>query len=361
MNNDNKQGANPSVPPQYFYPSLAQQQNTIKLIDLYRIVLKHHKIILTILLIFTIAGVVSALLKPVIYSFSTTVQIGTLSTADNQGKSELIESSQTALNKIISAYIPFVLAQHYEKNPSDRGRYTINVVVPKNSEILNIEARGAINRETAYKQLINDVVKKLIDDHSRITILKIKNFEVGIAHAENVLASTKDNAKLIAANTERLNKTSELLSTQLKEKKELLAHTLKNRDNVNINNPTGAMSVLLIDSEIQRYQQMIDQVEKYLLIDLNQQRNELEKALSDNLRAQNDEQNSIDQLKNALVNISNTKAVVPVMTSTDSVGLSKTAIMLSFVLLGVAIALAAAFTYEFFQSEMLNKKNGSST
>jgi hypothetical protein len=353
MNNDNKQGANPNVPPQYFYPSMLQQQNTLKLIDLYRVVLKQKKIILIILLVFTVLGVVLALVKPAMYSFSTTVQIGTVS---NEGKTELIESSQTALNKIISAYIPFSLAQYYEKNPSDRGRYTINVTVPKNSDILNIEARGSINQEAVYKELIGNIVKKLIEDHSRIANLKIKNFEVSIAHAENVLASSKDNAKLITANTQRLDKTAELLSTQLKEKKELLAHSLKNRNNVNSNNATGAMSVLLIDSEIQRYQQMIDQVEKYLLIDLNQQRNELEKALSDNLRAQNDEQNNVDQLKNALANISNTKAVVPVMTSTDSVGLSKSAIMLSVILLGIVFGVAAAFLYEFFQNEVLSKK-----
>ncbi|SJM94934.1 hypothetical protein CRENPOLYSF2_4410003 [Crenothrix polyspora] len=345
MNNDNKQGANPNVPPQYFYPSMLQQQNTTNLIDLYRVVLKQKKIILIILLIFTMLGVVLALVKPAMYSFSTTVQIGTIST---EGKTELIESSQTALNKIISAYIPFILAQYYEKNPSDRGGYTINVTVPKNSDILNIEARGSTNQETVYKELIGNVVKKLIGDHSNITILKIKNFEVSIAHAENVLASTKDNAKLIAANTERLDKTSELLSTQLKEKKELLAHALKNRSNVNSNNATGAMSVLLIDSEIQRYQQMIDQVEKYLLIDLNQQRNELEKALSDNLRAQNDEQNLIDQLKNALVNISNTKAVVPVMTSIEPVGTSKIIILLITVLIGLTIGIFTALIYDFF-------------
>jgi uncharacterized protein involved in exopolysaccharide biosynthesis len=345
MNNDNKQSMN-AIPPQHFYPSMYQQRNTINFGELWRILAKQKKIIAITLLASLVLGVALALTKPLIYSFSTIVQIGTVA---QEGKSELIESTDTALNKTISAYIPFVLTEFYDKNSADRGQYMMSVSVPKKSDLLIVEAKGAVSQESVYKELIDSVVKKLIDDHSRIANLKIKNYEVSIAHAENVLASGKDMAKLISANTERVEKTAELLRTQLAEKKQMLANTLKNRSHVSSSSATGAMSILLIDSEIQRYQQMIDQLEKHLLIDLNQQRNELEKALSDNLREQNDEQNTIDQLKNALANISNTKAVVPVMTSTEPVGMSKFTLVLIITLLGGLLGITLAFLYDFFQ------------
>lgn len=353
MNNDNKQEANPNASLHYIYPSRAQQK-TVNFDDVARILWARKKIIFITALIVAMVGFLFALTRSATYSFSTTVQIGTVSSG---GKNELIESTDTALNKILSAYIPFVLAHFYEKQPEDGGRYKLNVSVPKKSDILIVDANGSINQEKIYKELIDNVVKKLISDHSRIINLKIKNFQVTIAHAENVFASSKDNATLIAANIARLEKTAELLRSQIAEKKRILADAVKNRDHVNSNSATGAMSVLLIDSEIQRYQQLIDTLERNLLIDLNQQRNELEKSASDNLRDQRDLQNNIDQFKNELANMSNTKAIVPVMRSSDPVGISKKMILLITVVLAGLAGVFAALVAEFLHNIILNQKD----
>lgn len=353
MNNDHKYSANPSAPPQYFYPPVAQPQNTINMFDVWRILWKQKKIIYITLLLFTLMGLVLALSKPVVYSFSTTVQIGTVT---NDGKNELIESTETALSKIISAYIPYVLAQYYGKNPADRGRYKIDVTVPKKSDILVLEARGGVNQEIVYKELMNNVVAKLIEDHSRALNVKIKNYEASIKHAENTLASSKDHAKWIASSTVRLDKTEILLSAQMKEKKEFLADTLKTRSAARKKSATDAMGMMVIDSEIARYQQSVDNLEKYLFIDLNQQRNAIEISLSDNLLKQDDQQNAIAKLKNELANISNTKSVVPVMASLDPVGLGKSIIVVIFIFLGIVLGIFTALVYEFYQKEMTNRK-----
>ena len=323
-------------------------QNVINLMEIWWLIKRQKKIAIGVLFLSMLLGFTYAMLKPKTYSFSTTVQVGTVGF---EGKTSLIESPDTALNKVLLAYIPFILSDFYREKPEVRGAYSINVNVPKKSDLLVIDAKGSLEQEPIYRDLIDRVVKKLVDDHSRITSLKIKTAEVSLAHAQNVLEGSKDAAKLISANLQRLDKTSELLHNQLNEKKSLLAEMTKNRKSVNSSGTTGAMSVLLIDSEIQRYQMLIDNLEKSLFIDLNQQRNELEKALSDNLRDQSDQQNNVDQLKNELANISNTKAVVPVMTSIAPVGMSKGLVMTISGILGILLSLLVATLYDVYQRQ----------
>jgi uncharacterized protein involved in exopolysaccharide biosynthesis len=353
MSNDKNQGGNPNVLQQQFYPSMVQQQDALKLVNVWRILCRQKKISLITLLIFVVLGLAFAFLKSEKYAFSTVVQMGTFT---NGEKSEHIETADMVLSKIKMAYIPLVLSEYYNKTPDSRERYFINVSVPKKSEIVVIQMEEQLNQADRSKELITNVVTKLINDHSVIVNIKIKNLEVSIAHAENVLSSTKDSTKLIEANIARLEKTSALLTTQLSEKKQMLEKVLQNRDSVKTSSATGAMSVLLIDSEIQRYQLMVDDLEKRLLIDLHQQRNELEKALADSLRNQNDSQNNIDQLKSQLANTANTRAIVPVLTSSDPVGLGKAAIIIIAILLGGVLGVLATLVYEFLQNTLLSKK-----
>ncbi|MGZ8189886.1 MAG: Wzz/FepE/Etk N-terminal domain-containing protein [Methylococcaceae bacterium] len=317
-----------------------QEEDEISLVDIWLILIKQKKIIFRVLLAFVVLGSLYALLKPEIYTFSTTVQVGTLISGD---KEAAIESADNALTKIKSAYIPFILSQHYDQHPENKDQYKIEASVPKGSEMIVIESKGRESEEPVFKQLIKTIVEKLITDHAGIIDVKIRNMEVSIARAENVLAGSKDSAKLITANVQRLKQTDELLRRQLGEKKVFLANLVKNRSNIQNNSASGAMNILLIDSEIQRYQKLIDDLEKHLIIDLSQQQAELEKAGADNLREQSDQQNNIDQLKNQLANISYTKAIIPVMKSIEPIGIGKAAIIVIATVLGFFAGIFAAF------------------
>ena len=341
MNNDKRQDATQAPLPHYIYPAMYQQQeDEISLVDLWLTLVKQKKIIFRVLLAFVVLGGLYAVFKPEKYIFSTTVQIGTLISGD---KEAAIESADNALTKIKSAYIPFILSQYYDKHPENKDQYKIEASVPKGSEMIVIESKGRASEEPVFKQLIEAIVEKLISDHAAIIDVKKRNMEVSIARAENVLAGSKDSATLITANVQRLKQTDELLHKQLDEKKALLVNLVKNRSAIKKNSASGAMNILLADSEIQRNQQLIDELEKHLFIELSQQQAELEKARADNLREQSDQQNTIDQLKNQLANISYTKAIIPVMKSFEPVGIGKAAIMIIVLMLGLFAGIFAAF------------------
>lgn len=321
-----------------------RQEDEISLADLWRVLVKRKKIVFGLMLAFVVLGGAYAVLKTETYTFSTTIEIGTVINGD---KENIIETAENALNKIKTAYIPFVLNQFYEKNPDNEEQYKIEASVPKGSDVLVIHSEGNSIEGPVYKELMDEVVQKLIVDHARIINLKKRNLERQIAIAENSLSSSKDSAKLLAAKTQRLNQMAELMRKQLNEKKILMENALKNRNNATSKNAAGAMTILLIDSEIQKYQQSIDQLENNLIIDISQQRDELEKEIADNLREQNDKQNNIELLKNQLSNISDTKAIVPVMKSIEPVGLSKKIIMILALVLGLFLGILGAFFYEF--------------
>jgi energy-converting hydrogenase Eha subunit A len=296
------------------------QDDEIDLVDVWRTLVKRKKIIAYSVIASLALGIVFALTKPEKFSFSTVVIIG-MQTIEKNGEvigRTPIEPIDDALNKVKSAYIPLILAQHRLKDKGKLGKREINANSPKGSNVIILDMVCKPNDEKVCKSLIEGVSQKLIDDDTVIAEVSRKGLQVKIAAAENAL-----------------------LANQLKEKKSLLDRSLKNRASIKSSNAANAMSVLLIDNELQKNQTLVDDLEKRLLIDLNQERDDLEKAQKDNIRLQKEQEFTVDQLKNLMLGVSNTKAIVPVLRSDEPVGIKTSVIALLAIMLGFFVGLLA--------------------
>lgn len=329
-----------------YYPPEYQQEDEINLIAIGQILGRQKKIIFRVTLVCLLLSSGFSLLRHPRHNVSAVVQIGSL-VNDDKGLSVPIEITQDILEKIKSAYIPFVLAQYVQKNTGNATRYEIEASVPKNANIISLKTACKPTDEQACKSLVDEVIEKIKADHSLITGLTRDNLEVKLASAENALKSSSDEVKYIASKKQRLFQTSELLSSQIKEKKILLVSALKNRGKITSGNAVGAMLALQVDNEIKRNQELIDGLEQHLTIGINQELDELDKAEKDNARLQNEQENVIGQIKNQLLSINNTKAVVPTLMSDKPVGVSSLLIILVSTLIGVFSGVIAAFICEF--------------
>ncbi len=328
------------------FPPITQQETEINLIDVWTSLVNQKKIILQTVIICLALSSAYLLLKQPRYYVSSVVQIGSLQKED-MSPPVPIELTKDVMEKIKSAYIPFVISQYKQKNADKSIIYDIEASVPKDTNIISLKTSCKPGDVSICRQLIDSVVTKIIADHSNVVGLSKKELEVKLASAENELTSRKDEIKYIAAKKQRLLKTSELLSGQLKEKKLLLASALKNRSKIAANNAVGAMLALQIDNEIKRNQELIDALEQRLTIGLNQEHDDLDKALRNNAISQSEQENKIEQIKNKMLNINNTKAVVPTLMADKPEGVGSTFILLSAAFVGLTLGLFAAFFREF--------------
>lgn len=385
-----------------------QEEDSINLIDLWLELAKHRAIIFSSVAIALIAGLLIAFLQPQKYSYSTSIEIGSISETSNSGETaRLIDQPETVLAKIKESYIPLVQQQYRAEHPEDRTLYKIDARAPKNSLLVVLEAKGTENNGPAYLDHLQSVTDKLLKDHERVmniyrgrlngqlALAKIELDEltdprmlaVPRQELENILAKDQkelidlqDQAKLIKSRHQRLDDTDALLKQQISELETQIKSALSQRQQAigNIKNESAAMTMLLIDNEIQQNRTRLAELQERLLISQQNLRQELEEKIAANLRAQGIQDKIVSKTKSELDrldvgnqraqqrqkqevskfetqlnNIQPTRAVTPPMQSLEPSGPGKSIIIILALILGLLLGIFVAFFASFLSKVKL--------
>jgi hypothetical protein len=435
-------------------PALVDRQwledDSINLVDLWLELSKRKHIILSAIVVALATGSLIALFSPTKYSYTTSIALGTKLEHSNAGDtSALIEEPQTVLAKIQESYIPLAQQQYRQQHAGEEKNYQIEAHNPKGSQLIVIQAKGAEEDGPAYLQHLQMVTNYIVKDHqhvmdiergriqTQLALAKIKleeltdpstlatqqkqleaqlnsarikldelqdprvlavprqKLEGQLAREGKKLVDLKDRAQLIQSRYERLDETDKLLSKQIAELESQIDSALKRRDQAisNITSDAAAMTMLLIDNEIQQNRTRLAALQERLQVKQQDQRQELEeqlaanrreqavqsklitqvkselsrlkidnqhtlqrhqpeigklqeqiaKLVADNKRAVARQKQAIAQLENQLTNFQATRALAPPMRSLQSTGLGKSVIVLLALFLGLALGIFAAF------------------
>ncbi|MDQ2694134.1 MAG: Wzz/FepE/Etk N-terminal domain-containing protein [Pseudomonadota bacterium] len=325
-----------------------QPPNEISLIDLWLVLVRRRRVLLITLAACTALALILALIKPRVYNYSTSIEIGTL--VDENAGTRLIEPPDTVIAKLQEGYIPLTLHEYAEQHPDDATQYRIRARLPKASSLIVVEGTGTEAAGETYRQLINNVVARLVADHDRSVSEERRRLEQQIQEARLKLEALQDetnqNAKRAALEAElaatrtqlesftdpqmvklqqlRLENKLEEARTQLanlKEEHELLTSRrkrlddteallkkqiegLQNQINTSLNHRQSAlqeaqtepqaMTLLLIDSEIGRNRERLAHLEERLHVDIKNERQELDKQLVGNLGQQEVQRQAVE-------------------------------------------------------------------
>lgn len=293
MNNEKKQDMGLAAAPQYYYPPYPQADE-INLLDIWRILAKRKKLIIAISLLITLAGSAYALLKPETYTYSTAIQIGSMS-----GKP--VDEIKNVESKVKEAYIAAVLNDFYRDNPNHPKNIKIDVSVPKGSEILIVGSKCPDKQAQLCQQLINKISAKLGADHGE----KIKMFRDALSEQ---IVNAKKRLELLEDNEKALNKRMEGFDkTGL-------------QDSSNYNSGTVAL----------------------VMIELSQQQLQIS---SEKFNLQSQLVNNVSQMNL----IQDTKLLNPVTKSIDTMGLGKILLIISFAFIGLFLGVLMALVWDFIE------------
>ncbi len=319
-------------------------EDEISLVDLFIVLYKHKTLIAIIFLLCTAGGVFYALTKPILYTYSTSIEIA-------RGTSGLIEEPETVLAKLQESYIDYVLQQYNKDNPQDPEKIKITAKVPRQSDIVVLESIGTEEMADIHHQLHQEVVDKLSEDHGRMIAVMKRALDAEQRHAKNKLSELEDQAALLKVQEDRIGENAKLLKSQIIDVRKLIDESRKNRKQ-SVNEVTGeakAMTLLLIDNEIQQYQRRLSDLEEQLAIGLENDRDELRINLADNLRAQDEQREKIQDTVAKISEIRQTRAMTPTMRSLEPISTGRKEIILTAGLLGLFIGLIATFFVEFIK------------
>ena len=294
----------------HFYPEYTAQDE-IDLVDLLRTLLKHKRLILSLLAISMLTGLVLMLIAPSKYQTSTRLEIGAYHNISDHEKPNLIESPAAVVAKLKSGYIPKEIYRYEQANEVKLSDKVINVSTPKNSNIIVLQSAGPQRDSEKLSQLQTRSAEALLIDHKqRIHTLEeelrfklskaelkldelenkelfqllLENEQNKIKLAKNELMDLQDNIKTIQSQIEELKFEEQLikeqeniLTGQLSEVSKLLTSMdMQREDAVKVaDNSNSVMTLMLLDNERRQLFDRQAEITNMLNIDLKEKAQDL--------------------------------------------------------------------------------------
>ena len=325
---------------------IGYRDDEISLIDLWLVLVRRRAVILAGTLVCLVAGLAYILIVPPKYTYTTTIEIGTQIVNERVSP---IEAQDSVRAKIAESYIPLIVQQYQKESGEEDVRYKIDVNAPKNSQVLVLTSKGTEDQEQTYTTLHRLVVQKLEQDHQRVSNVVRTGLTSQIAERERKAVELQEEAKVLEARIKRIEDERGLLALEIQQTEALLTDAERNRARAvdEVTDATRAMTLLMLSDQLRQNRERLTELKQRLMVELPNTRDDLEKALSDNRRAQENELDDIESLRPELSGIVETRAVAPSLRLSEPVGLAKSVVLVLYLLLGLVLSVFIAFFLEF--------------
>jgi len=328
----------------------------ISLIDLWLVLSRRRNMLLAIVLAFLVSGVSFAMLKPVLYKYNAVLQVGLMSVEGADSKPSYIEIPANVLEKLTKSYIPLVLSEYLQTHPELKSAPKLKASMAKKSDLITLEIKGKETESAEYRGIIQRVIAHVQADHqpqmditknryerllqkekiamsdleNPLTLkIKRKQLETDLLQANiqmenlkdqrlvkvlkqefvtqkkvhhNKLASLGDEFKRLTSQQARLDDVDRLLGKRITELSGTIENEQRNRQLSvkSINSGPEAMTVLLLDNQIQSNRNELAKLEERLNITQQNQREKISNQLKDNTRSQEYHQKLVLDINNKL-------------------------------------------------------------
>lgn len=385
--------------------SRGSQVGEVRLVDLAVILWRQRWLIVGVTAVCILLGVIYALIRPGLYEYTTTVEIGTKLEGD---ATRPIEPPETVVSKLERNYIPEAIRTYEEEMLENNGggvkRLAVRASHPRDTDLVVLSSEAPDELREYYVRLHNRIVERLASDHqrdSRLERVRIENelelaelrleeltdervlqverneLQNQIVGAKNKLEQLADREELLQAEIENLDVQEDLIARRLEALSEYIAEARERRaeTQTEVRGGTEGMALMLISNELQRDIDRQTELEERIMVEIPETRANLRSELEDNQRQQALQREEISALEaeydkllldqerrvpkaRALVreletrfdNLRETQAVLPPQPSLTPVGAGSVAIVVLSAMLGGILGLIAAVMVVFIGS-----------
>ncbi len=254
------------------------------------------------------AAVIYLLVTPTSYRHFGVLSIGRIPELSDNGAFKLIavEDPATATARVKDGYIPAVTLA----GPENDGRPKVTVTNPRNTSLLVLETYAPDASADMAKALLQEIGDRLVTDHARISNhasgrlkarldaqnvklaelqddelfgLRMQQQRQALANLKRDRQALADTRRLVVRKIADTDRRLKLVEEELGRLERQLADLEASRKGV-LNagsDPTRAMSILLITSQVERIEDRRARLQQEMNISLPQAREKLEKQLRD--------------------------------------------------------------------------------
>ncbi len=341
--------------------SLSPQNDEIDLISLWLVLVERKKIIFVAAVLSMLAGAAFIATSSHTYIYRTSIEIGgDISNAGNGeqgGNTQFIESATSTLAKLTETYIPLTLNEYSHETGPNATPIEVSATTPPDSSLILLESIGTQDTRDTHIDIHHRVLKRITDDHdklllaprqaindhitqlefelaklkapnyyqlqldrhkeklalaqqtltnltdTRLTDVSEKELNKNIADAEARLVSIIRNNELLKERLAQIDEQKKLIRQEIQELESfILEYTAtRSKAGTEATDEAKAMTILLIDSSIQKTQQRLSNLKTRLHIGLAAEKKELENKIAENILAQEKQRKQISILNSKLI------------------------------------------------------------
>lgn len=300
------------------------QDDEISLVDIWRTLVRHKKVIFLVWGLVSLGGVIAAVLIPDKYAYITRIEMGHL--GDEKGNTRLVETADEARIRLVADIIPVTRVKYLSEGKDVPG---LDVKIPEKSpSLLLLESRGLAQSGSGHLAFHEAVAEALGQGHQSVS-----------GEAQEALGVRQEAAKRYMAD---LEDESVLLAAQLKRLEEDQAH-VKNRNEQSIASSTRQAE----KAAGQKADVTAELVRMMVNNQIEQQRWVVRKDIADNVRAMDAQRRALNLIVSGFEKMRETRIVIPPTQSSGTVAPNRRLIIVLAVFGGLMLGLLSAFFAEF--------------
>lgn len=314
------------IPPQphYTYPAVTSEDE-ISLVDLWLVLVKRKNLFLTVVLVVFVLGCGFSLKAWRLpnYAYSTVVEPAKYPQKTEDSFSYIfVEPLEQVIAKLKQIIIPSIVSK-------SGGLLGVSVTHSQGTNMIVLKSRGAMDDSNIHRQLhrsifdaLRESQKDLLEpivreskvdlEQKKIELEQLENPKLykleldkqssHILQAQNTLTTLKDDYRALLESKKLISGREKFLGKQINELQKLSNDAASNRLQVlqRPNDETHAMTLMLIDNEIQRIRYRLADYEKELFFGLKNEKSELENKLVKNVRSQEMQSKQVELLQQEL-------------------------------------------------------------
>jgi len=280
------------------------QKHEASLVDAWRTLVEHKKMVFFIWVLISLVGVVAAVVMPQKYAFTTLVEVG------SHGK-DLVETAAVARARLIANSIHVIKTKYLDEGKS---AFDINVeLIVKSPSMLMLESRGTAQSVQDHLALHKDIFDALWQEHQTISSKVYAGLVEQQEKTKLGLAMLQDERVLLGEQRKRLDEEQTYLKARA----------------IPPNTDSALVHIMLINLQ-------------------ETKRAVIKKAITDNMRDMDQRRIELSQTSRQLEGFRETKVALPFAQSKTSVAPNRSLIIVLAIFGGLVMGVLGVFLMESF-------------
>lgn len=253
------------------------QEDEISLVDIWRTLVRHKRMIFLVWGLISLVGVAVAVLMPQKYAYTTLIEIGRL--GDVVEKGNLVETADGARIRLVAGIIPVIQSRYLAE-----GKEAIDVkasVPEKSPRFVLLESKGAAQAAAIHLAFQGAIVDALEEGHQVIQNKTRETLVTGQEAAQRRIAALDDENALLAAKLKRLDDEEEYLKEQIKQSKTAVAAASKwgDKSAAAAGAESAALTQMMTINQLEQQRRFLATLEDRVLLGLPKERAEINNGI----------------------------------------------------------------------------------